>query len=170
MPDKLNVLVTGANGFVGSAVVEAMFLSSAFTPISGVSSFSRAAKICHIPIEIRLANVLDKKALIKSLRNVDVVVHCSAGTEEVIVQGTENVLAVSKELGVKKVVHISTVDVYGNVSGIVDETFPLKSKGTSYSDWKSEAEKYVKNILKKGCPLLFCVLPSFMDLTASFGL
>ena len=153
MPNKQKVLVTGSNGFVGSAVVEAMFLSGVYTPIAGVSSFSRAAKICHIPIEIQIANVLDKKTLTKSLRDVETVVHCAAGTEEVIIQGTENILSVSKELGVKKVVHISTVDVYGNVSGIVDETFPLKSKGTDYSDWKIKAEKICHKYIDKGLPI-----------------
>lgn len=153
MQDKQKVFITGANGFVGSAVVEAMFLSNVFTPIAGVSSFSRAAKVGRMLIEIRLADVLNKSILYESFKDVDVVVHCAAGSEETIVNGTENVMSVAKELGIKKIVHISTVDVYGNVSGVVDESFPLKSKGFDYSEWKIRAEKICQKYIEKELPI-----------------
>lgn len=130
-----------------------MFLSNQYIPIAGVSSLSRAAKVGRFPIDIRVTNVLDIQGLKESLNDIDTVVHCAAGTKETIVSGTENILSVAKELGVKKIVHISTVDVYGNVSGEVDESCPLQSKGTDYSSWKIEAEKICQRFIDKGFPI-----------------
>jgi nucleoside-diphosphate-sugar epimerase len=54
---------------------------------------------------------------------------------------------------VRRFVHLSTTEVYGNVSGKIDETFPFRYMGNPYGDAKIEAEKLCWDYYKKGLPL-----------------
>ena len=81
------------------------------------------------------------------------VIHCVSGSSEAIIQGTENILEVALAQKVRRFVHLSTTEVYGNVSGEIDETFPCQSMGNPYGDAKIEAEKLCWDYYKKGLPV-----------------
>jgi len=51
-------------------------------------------------------------------------------------------------------VHLSTVEVYGNVSGQVDESMPLVYSGNAYADSKINAEKICMEYQRKGLPII----------------
>jgi nucleoside-diphosphate-sugar epimerase len=60
------------------------------------------------------------------------------------VEGTENILQVSRDAGVKKFIHFSSVAVYGmNPPDRADETTPFHPCGNLYCDTKIAAEKAV---------------------------
>jgi nucleoside-diphosphate-sugar epimerase len=86
----------------------------------------------------------------KAIRGCDIVFHCvygNRGSEDerrlVTVGGTENVLAAALHAGVERVVHLSTLMVYGRDTpdGDLDETAPRCYSGSIYSDAKLDAEK-----------------------------
>jgi nucleoside-diphosphate-sugar epimerase len=62
-------------------------------------------------------------------------------------------LEVAAAQGVERLVHISTTEVYGDVSGPIDETAPLRSKGTPYSEAKLRAEEACWEFNARGLPL-----------------
>ncbi len=63
---------------------------------------------------------------------------------EPMLEGTENILKVSSEAGVKKFIHFSSVAVYGmNPPDRTDETTPYQPCGNLYCDTKIAAEKAV---------------------------
>jgi len=65
------------------------------------------------------------------------------------VDGTRNVLTAAVRVGVEHAVHISSVAVYGTVSGTVDEETPTDSDlppGDLYARSKREAEEVVRGI------------------------
>jgi nucleoside-diphosphate-sugar epimerase len=111
----MKVLVTGASGFLGQAIVED-FLSND-VEVVGVSKTSG-----HFQADITLEKSLDK---LSNLENIDAVIH-SAGLAhqfgktqrekffEVNVKGTENVLKLAKTLQTKHFILISSVAVYGS--------------------------------------------------------
>jgi nucleoside-diphosphate-sugar epimerase len=99
-----------------------------------------------------LCDVLDKNQVERAIEGVDVVVHCAVGPGDVTVKGTENMLAASHRHGVRKFVHLSTIDVYGTVEGDVDETAPYQYTGSAYGDSKIEAEKLCWRYLERGVP------------------
>jgi len=147
------VLVTGAGGFVGGRVVEMAYLSGFAKVIAGLRRWSSAARIARFPVEIKLCDVLDPEQLAENMKGVDAVVHCAVGDRRVIVEGTDNVLGAAYRLGVKRVVHVSTAEVYGNLEGEVDETFPCTSMKNEYGDAKIEAEKICWEYYAKGLPV-----------------
>ncbi len=87
------------------------------------------------------------------MSGVTCVIHCAKGSTESIIQGTKNILEVALRKGVRRFVHISTTEVYGNVSGKVDETFACQYTGRPYGDSKIEAEKLCQDYQRKGLPL-----------------
>ena len=77
------------------------------------------------------------------------IIHCAYGTHgdaaerrAVTVDGTRNVLEAAVRAGVRRVVHLSTVMVYGVPSApVLRETLPRRPSGDAYGDAKLEAEE-----------------------------
>ena len=70
------VLVTGAGGFIGGWVAEALHLSG-WDVRAGISRWTSAARIARFPLTIVQCNVMDQASLDGALKGVDVVVHCA---------------------------------------------------------------------------------------------
>jgi nucleoside-diphosphate-sugar epimerase len=88
-----------------------------------------------------------------ALRGVTHVVHCAVGEPSSTVEGTRTLLEAAAAAGVRRVVHLSTVDVYGMPQGEVTETYPLTSTGRQYGDTKIEAERACQAAAAKGLPV-----------------
>jgi nucleoside-diphosphate-sugar epimerase len=68
------------------------------------------------------------------------------------VDGTRNVLTAAQQVGVRHVVHISSVAVYGTIDGPVDESTPIDTPippGDLYARSKREAEGVARGIAEK---------------------
>ncbi len=143
----MKVLVTGASGFLGQAIVEE-FLSNGVVVV-GVSKTSG-----QFQADITVEKSLDK---LSKLESVDAVIH-SAGLAhqfgktprekffEVNVKGTENVLKLAKTLQTNHFILISSVAVYGDNSGlqIPDSKFQEESECNPIGDYaqsKYDAEQ-----------------------------
>lgn len=153
MTDRETILVTGASGFIGGWIVEMLHLSNSADVRAGIRSWSSAARLARFPVKIVLCDVMDKESIAAAMTGVNCVIHCVAGSDEAIIQGTENILDVALAQKVRRFVHVSTTEVYGNVSGNIDETFPLQSMGSPYGDAKIEAEKRCWDYYRKGLPI-----------------
>jgi nucleoside-diphosphate-sugar epimerase len=142
------VLISGANGFIGRALAERMLQSGA--RVRGLVR-SRAKVEGVGDIEIALGDVSDLESVRAAVQSCDLIVHCAAmqgrvGTldefRRVNVGGTLNVIRAAQEARVKRMIHISTVNVHGfpppqNAS--VDS--PLCFSGDFYSVSKAEGER-----------------------------
>lgn len=141
MNESETVLVTGAGGFVGGRVVERMQLESS-TPsvVAGVHDLANCARIGRFPVDIEEVDVLFQSEVDEAVADVDAIVHCAYGDREVNVTGTENVLSAAAEHNVDRVVFMSTVEVYDEQSGVLDETARTDYSGDEYADSKLDAE------------------------------
>jgi len=72
----LKVLITGANGFVGSHIAEAL-LKANCRVICSVRETSNLVWIKDRPVEYRYGDLNDKNFLEKIVENIDIVVHCA---------------------------------------------------------------------------------------------
>jgi len=93
---------------------------------------------------------MDKEQIARAMTGATTVIHCAIGLQNVIVGGTSNMLEVALKLGIKRFVHMSTAEVYGNESGEIDENSPYQYTGSVYGDSKIEAEKLCWEFHKKG--------------------
>lgn len=146
------VLVTGAGGFIGGRIVE--YLNEAgYEPRAGLRKWSNAARVARRTVELTLCDVLEPTEIQAAMDGVDAVVHCAAGGGDVIVEGTQNVLEEAARRDLGRVVHLSTVEVYGGREGDVPEQSPLEKTGNPYGDAKVEAERLCRQFADTGLPL-----------------
>lgn len=147
------VLVTGAAGFLGGWVVECFQLSG--IPVrAGIRQWNSAVRLARRPTEIVPCDVLSPEQLHEALDGCDAVVHCAVGNEQVTVAGTRNVLTVAHELGLHRIVHISSVAVYGKATGVIRETQPRRSHGDLYAKYKIAAEQVCEELIDQGAPVV----------------
>ncbi|MCA6070223.1 MAG: NAD-dependent epimerase/dehydratase family protein [Endomicrobium sp.] len=158
----LKILVTGANGFVGSHVVEAL-LEENHRVICAVRETSNLKWIKILPLEYRYGNLNDKNFLETAVQNVDGIVHCAGVVramtkDEYFRANVDN----SKHLCeaiiknnpyLKKFVFISSQAAMGPAG--VDGTKKISDKANPVSDYglsKITAEVEIKKTLSGKVP------------------
>lgn len=143
------VAVTGAAGFIGSAVGRALAADGA--EVVGIEvSPALESRVRDTGAEPRIADVSDAGAIRDALADVDAVVHAAAFVREwgpmrdfirVNVQGTANVLDAAEAAGAR-VVQISSVVVYGyDDDSHQDESAFRRNVGIPYIDTKSASDR-----------------------------
>jgi nucleoside-diphosphate-sugar epimerase len=154
----VRVLVTGATGFIGGRLVERLVREEGASVRALVRNFANAPRIARFAIEMVPGDLLSPVALDRAVAGCDVVFHCAYGAlgpdaerRVVNVQGTESVLAAALAHHCRRVVHVSTMSVYGDpASGDIDETAPRKYTGSAYGDSKIDAENTALGYCDKG--------------------
>jgi 2-alkyl-3-oxoalkanoate reductase len=135
---KQYILVLGANGFIGREIVAALAATDWAIPILGVRT--PAVQDEH-RFEQRTVEASDVGSVATAMREVQGVVNCVAGDAQIIVTGAKALFQVAADLKPQpRIVHLSTMSVYGSVAGKVDETAPLRGDLGPYSAAKVAAE------------------------------
>ena len=144
------VAVTGAGGFIGLATCAR--LASEGAEVIGVDiDPGLASRVSESANDFRAADVADPASIREALTEAELVVHTAAfvrewGTMEefipVNVRGTVNVLDAAEAVGAERVVHVSSVVVYGYAAGgELDESASRRSVGIPYIDTKSASDR-----------------------------
>jgi 2-alkyl-3-oxoalkanoate reductase len=131
-------LVLGASGFIGREVVAGLASTDWATPILGVR---RASTSRSDGFERRIVEATDVESVHAAMQGVNGVVNCVAGDADTIVRATKALFEAAKRTApAPRIVHLSTMSVYGSAVGLVDETAPLKGDLGPYSAAKIAAE------------------------------
>lgn len=160
MSDQSRVLVTGADGFIGSHLVEALVRKGikvrAFVLYNSFNSWGwldHCASEVKGQFEIFSGDIRDPHGVKQAMLGCDVVLHLAALIAipysyhspdtyvDTNVKGTLNVLQAARELGVRRLVHTSTSEVYGTACYVpIDEEHPLQGQ-SPYSATKIAADQ-----------------------------
>ncbi len=153
----MKVLVTGAGGFIGSHLCEALIEKG-----YGVRAFVRYNSrnfwgwIENSPykskIEVVTGDIRDYDSVKDAIKGVDIIFHLAAligipysyvsplAYIKTNIEGTYNVLQAARELNAKKVIHTSTSEVYGTAQFIpITEGHPINPQ-SPYSATKASAD------------------------------
>jgi NAD dependent epimerase/dehydratase len=152
-----NVLVTGADGFVGSHLVELLAREGLqVRALSQYNSFNSWGWLedthCLKDIEVVCGDVRDPHFCRKITQGVDTVFHLAAliaipysyvapdSYVDTNVKGTLNICQAALDNGVTRVIHTSTSEVYGTAQYVpIDEKHPLQPQ-SPYSASKIGAD------------------------------
>lgn len=160
----MNILVTGANGFLGTALINKLDREKNYVR-AFVRDISRAGHLKDLNVEIFQGNLWGKKGILNAMEKVDIVFHLAATIEgrwgdyfEGTVLGTERMVQAALEHKVSKFVYVSSISVYGIPDSYgqfnIGEDTPYATKDlTNYIRSKIEAEKIVlKHIRENNLP------------------
>lgn len=157
---KGNILVTGADGFIGSHLTEKLVRQGydvkAFVLYNSFNSWGwldRCASDVAGKFEVFSGDIRDPYGVRKAMQGCDTVMHLAALIAipysyhspdtyvDTNVKGTLNIVQAARELGLKKVVHTSTSEVYGTARFVpITEEHPLQGQ-SPYSATKIGADQ-----------------------------
>ena len=147
------VFVTGGTGFLGQSLISQLIRKG--DRIKILVRPASQSKINNPLIEKIIGDIRDKKTFESALSGVDKIYHLAGVVtdwaprslyESVHIQGTKNILEAAIANKVKKLIHISTVDVLDyEHSPCVNETTGYTLSNAPYRHTKVQAEKLILN-------------------------
>ncbi len=171
--DKSRVLVTGADGFIGSHLVESLLPEAAsvraFALYNSFNSWGWLDTLAQerlSAVDVFTGDVRDPNGVREALAGIDVVFHLAAligipfsyhspdSYVDTNVRGTLNVLQAARDLGTERVIVTSTSEVYGTARYVpIDEEHPLQAQ-SPYAATKIAADKIAESFhLSFGLPV-----------------
>lgn len=161
---RKKILLTGADGFIGSHLTEALVRAGydvkAFVFYNSISSWGwldKCADDVKGKFEVFAGDIRDPYGVRTAMTGCDAVLHLAALIAipysyhspdtyiDTNIKGTLNVLQAARELGVSKVVHTSTSEVYGTARFVpITEEHPLQGQ-SPYSASKIGADQIAQS-------------------------
>jgi dTDP-glucose 4,6-dehydratase len=154
------ILVTGADGFIGSHLTEALvrlgYKVRAFVMYNSFNSWGwldHCAPEIKNEFEVFSGDIRDPYGVKQAMKGCDAVLHLAALIAipysyhspdtyvDTNVKGTLNILQAARELGIKRLIHTSTSEVYGTACFVpITEDHPLRGQ-SPYSATKIAADQ-----------------------------
>ncbi len=156
------VLVTGAGGFIGSHLTERLVKLGAdvraLIHYNSLGSWGWLShSVLHEKMEIISGDICDCDSVFNALKDREMVFHLAAliaipysyhapaSYVRTNIEGTLNVLQSARSIGLERVVHTSTSEVYGTARyAPIDESHPLQGQ-SPYSASKIGADKIAES-------------------------
>ncbi|PIQ26943.1 NAD-dependent epimerase [bacterium (Candidatus Blackallbacteria) CG17_big_fil_post_rev_8_21_14_2_50_48_46] len=138
LPASSSVFVTGGSGFLGRQLIQDL-VTKGFQVKALARSDKAAATVKSLGAMPVRGDLDDIAAMAAGMAGCAAVIHSAAKVEQwgkwedfehMTVQGSKNVIAATRQAGIKRLVHISTEAVLAGGSAIInaDENTPLPSK------------------------------------------
>ncbi|MHA1620174.1 MAG: NAD-dependent epimerase/dehydratase family protein, partial [Promethearchaeota archaeon] len=159
---NLKVLITGANGFLGSNLtnylanetgIEVFAMVRPKAPVNFLHDFEFTPKKAHKRFQIVEANILNEKDLHKAFQNMDVIVHLAGKVtdwgkrEDFIrlnVEGTRNVITAATKNNIEKIIFLSSLTVHDFSGHYYDTEDALRDiRHCYYGETKRDAEDLI---------------------------
>jgi dTDP-glucose 4,6-dehydratase len=157
---SLRILITGADGFIGSHLTEALVRQGhnvrAFVFYNSFNSWGwldHAPKDIQDSLDVFAGDIRDPHGVKGAMQGCDAALHLAALIAipysyhspdtyvDTNIKGTLNILQAARELGVRRVIHTSTSEVYGTARFVpITEAHPLQGQ-SPYSATKIAADQ-----------------------------
>ena len=163
--------VTGATGFIGGGLVDALVEQGHKVRVL-VRQPAGASHLHQGGVELVEGDLGEPAGLEDAIRGAERVFHCaglvgdwlrSDDANRINVEGTRALLAACAASGVERVVHLSSLAVYGlGEHRGTDESAPLRYSGDAYIDSKIDAERMLRVAADRDGLATVIVRPGFV--------
>jgi 2-alkyl-3-oxoalkanoate reductase len=147
----LRVAVVGANGFLGSRLVEQWHLERRVEVVPVVRRPEAAASALRLTLDCRVADALDEGGLARAFAGCDAVVHAAAGARRFVTQSPARVARAAAAAGARNVIYLSSMALHGwDARPGTDETTPLPHRHPiPYNGWKARGERALRRACRE---------------------
>ncbi|HDZ41897.1 MAG TPA: NAD-dependent epimerase/dehydratase family protein [Bacteroidetes bacterium] len=171
----MKIFITGADGILGNNLVR-ILLDRAHEVKVFIETGKEARYLAGLDIERSDGSILNYEELKNAMEGCDIVIHAAAKTDtypprhqsywKVNVEGTRNIIASVKELGVRRLIHIGTANSFGPGDEMDpgNETRPYTAGkyGLDYMCTKKAAQDEVLRAVREDGLDAVVVNPTFM--------
>ncbi|HTH97686.1 MAG TPA: NAD-dependent epimerase/dehydratase family protein [Stellaceae bacterium] len=145
-----HILVLGADGYIGRRVMAGLAGSGWAAPVA-----AGRREVLSSPHERIRLDATDQVALARALAGVEGVVNCIAADGDTMIAAARALFAAA-EATRPRIVHLSSMAVYGTQTGEIEETAPLVDDTGAYGSAKIEIERLAAGygpvtVLRPGC-------------------
>jgi nucleoside-diphosphate-sugar epimerase len=160
----IKVAVLGANGFIGTRIVEMFALNHLADVHPVVRDYAGLARSSRFDLEGRVANAFDAQALHSAFEGCDVVVHAVAGDMRTILGTLTPSYQAAQKAGVRRFVYLSSGSVHGqSPQPGTDESSPLSTRqDLPYNNAKVHAERTLTRLRNQGNVELVILRPGIV--------
>jgi nucleoside-diphosphate-sugar epimerase len=147
----VRVAVVGANGFVGSRLVEQWHLEERADVVPIVRRPEAAAGVLRFGLDCRVVDALDEGELTRAFAGCDAIVHAGAGPRPFVTQSPVSVVRAAAQAGAQTVVYLSSMAVHGwnPRPGTVEATPLPRRQPVPYNRWKAHGERALRSACRE---------------------
>lgn len=168
MSMKEKVCVFGASGFVGRALIERLIQKKDLDVVAAIHSPGNAWSILRFNLPLIQADLSDIDSIEKAITGCSYVVNLALGPSEKMTNHIINLVQVCKKSKIKRLVHLSSITVYGDLphKDSKYEDGPSQAKKGTYGWYKNQQDKIIKNANKSGLSSVVLCAP---HITGAYG-
>ncbi|MGI8998629.1 MAG: NAD-dependent epimerase/dehydratase family protein [Candidatus Limnocylindria bacterium] len=165
----MRIVVTGGAGFIGRAIVKRL-AARGDEVVALVRDPAKAGHLKRDRVTLVVSDLSDSSALAAHMQGADAVIH-AAGEYRIGIKpserqrmwdsnvgATERVLDAAVAAGARRILYVSTNNVFGNTRGkLVDETYRRDVKAgfiSWYDETKYRAHEAAEARIKQGAPII----------------
>jgi nucleoside-diphosphate-sugar epimerase len=145
----MRVVILGASGFVGRALTRLLRQKEGVEVVAGIRRLPPGIDtkdgVQYLPFE-----GTDCASVNNALRGATHVVNCILGSANDMISATYNICDAASKTGNIHMIHFSSVAVYGEASGNLDENAPFGDGEDWYGAAKIKCENIVQDFVRRG--------------------
>ena len=141
----MKVLVLGGSGHIGNRLIDKLLIAGIETVSASRGNKDLVDVVNHLQIDS-----CDFVAMKEAVKNFDAVINCVAGDAKSIALGADVLTQAALANNNPKIIHLSTMAVYGRFEGLATEQTPLDPGLGWYAAAKCQAEYHIQHYVEQG--------------------
>ncbi len=157
----MNVTILGASGLVGATIYEHLRATGSYDVRPVIhSSSGKAARLARFDLDLTMADVRSLELVRTAIEGTTHVINCTRGSTDVLIRGMKNIIAACRSCRVERLVHLSSVLVYGDrpdPASVREEARARPSPG--YATAKLHQDQMAAAAARRGLPVVTLCIP-----------
>lgn len=156
---RKRVLVTGATGFTGGALVRKL-VEQDNEVVALVRASGNTSELAHLGVTLAVGDITDREAVIRAAEGCEIIYHIAAvyrtaghpdaHYEAVNIDGVQHVIDAARAQRVTRTVHCSTIGVHGDIKEIPSNEDSPFNPGDIYQRTKLAGEELFASAMNDG--------------------